>query len=60
MTFSLHQRGEVMSSQIMQTQLSTLHPLVHVVSTCVTIFSSCTLFTVYPKCIVAGCSFTSG
>ena len=49
MTFSLHQRGVVMSSQITHTQSSTIQLLPHYFDTCAWIFSSCALFTVYPN-----------
>ena len=52
MTFSLHQGWVVMSSQITHTQSSNTHPLAHITDTCPFIFSSCTIFTVYPNRII--------
>ena len=50
MTFSLHQGGVVMSSQIIHTLSSTYTPQpTYVLDICVLIFSSCDLFTVYPN-----------
>ena len=64
MTFSLHQGGVVMSSQIsyhthtntpththMQAYIK-IHSLAHILDTCSLIFSSCVLFTVYPNRIM--------
>ena len=51
MTFSLQQRGVVMSNQITHT-INNIHPLAHILDTCALIFSSCTLFTVYPNRIM--------
>ena len=45
MTFSLHQRGVVMSSQIKYTHtVIKIHPLAHILDTWALIFSSCALF----------------
>ena len=52
MSFSLHQGGVVISSQITHTQSSNVHPLAHIVDTCNLIFSSCALFTVYHNLIM--------
>ena len=52
MTFSLHQGGVVMSSQITDTQSSHIHPLAHMLDTCTFIFSSYVRFTVYPNRIM--------
>ena len=52
MTFSLHQGGVVMSSQITDTQSSIIHPLAHILDICALVFSSCALFTVYPNRIM--------
>ena len=51
MTFPLHQRGVVMSSQITHTIIN-IHPLAHIVNICVLMLSSCSLFTVYPNRIM--------
>ena len=45
-TFSIHQGGVVLSSQITPTQSSNTHPLAHIPSTCAMIFSSCAFLTV--------------
>ena len=37
MTFSLDEGGIIMSSQIMHAQLSNIHPLAHILGTCVLI-----------------------
>ena len=49
MTFFLHHREVVMSSQTTQAQSSNMHPLTHILDTCALIFSSCTVFTLYPN-----------
>ena len=49
MTFSIHQGGVVMSSQITHTQSSNIHPLAHILDICALVFSSWALFTVYPN-----------
>ena len=41
-----------MSSQITHTQSSIRHPLAHILDNCSFIFSSCTIFTLYPNCIL--------
>ena len=46
MTFSLHQGGIFMSSQITHTIIN-IHPLAHIFDVCAFVFSSCALFTVY-------------
>ena len=46
MTFSLHQWGVVVSSQIMHAQLSNIHLLAYILGTCALIFNTCVLFTV--------------
>ena len=43
MTFSLHQGGVVMSSQITHTIIN-IHPLAHILDICALIFCSCTFF----------------
>ena len=52
MTFSLHQEGVVMSSQITHREPSNIHILAHILDTCPLIFSSCAPFTVYPNRIM--------
>ena len=53
MTFSLHQRGVIMSSQIKHTHtVIKIHPLAHILDSLALIFSSCALFTVYPNRIM--------
>ena len=53
MTFSLHQGGVVMSSQITHTQSSNINFLAYKVDTCPSLnFSRCALFTVYPSRIM--------
>ena len=47
MTFTLHQGGLVMSSQITRTQWSNIYLLAHILDTCPLIFSSCTLFSLF-------------
>ena len=51
MTFSLHQGGLVISSQITNTIIN-IHPLAHILDICALIFSSCAFFTVYPNRIM--------
>ena len=51
MIFSLHQGWVVMSSQITHTIIK-IHPLAHLLDTWALIFSSCSIFTVYPKRIM--------
>ena len=53
MTISLHQGGVVMSSQVIHTQSSNIHPLAHILDTYAPIFSSCALSTV--NCLVINC-----
>ena len=52
MTFSLHQGGVVISSQISHTQSFNTYPIAHILDTSVLIFSSYALFTVYPNRIM--------
>ena len=52
MTFSFHQGGVVMSRQITLTKSPNIHPYAQIPSTCFLIFTSCSLFTVYPNCIM--------
>ena len=55
MTFSLHQGGVVMSSQTTHTHTHTvikIHPLADILDTWALIFSSCSLFIVYPNRIM--------
>ena len=45
MTFSLHQGGVVMSSQITHTHtIINIHPLAHILDICASVFSSCAFF----------------
>ena len=52
MTFSLHQGGIIMSSQITHTQSSNIHPLAHILETLELIFSSCASLSVYQNRIM--------
>ena len=52
MTHSLHKLRVVMSSQITPTQSSSIHPFAHMLDTCALIFSSCTIFTIFPNRIM--------
>ena len=49
MTFSLHQGGIVMSSQITHTQLSNIHSLAHILDICSLMFNSCVLFSLFQR-----------
>ena len=51
MTFSLHQGGVIMSSQITNTRTHTIikNPIAHILDSWALIFSSCAVFTVYPN-----------
>ena len=52
MTFSLHQRGVVMSGHITPMQWPTTHSIAHIPGTCALIFSCFAIFTVYPNRIM--------
>ena len=52
MTFSLHQRGVVMSSQLKHTHSHQDTPLAHILDNWALIFSICPLSTVYPNRIM--------
>ena len=49
--FSLHKGGVVMPSRITHTIIN-IHPLAHILDICAMIFSSCSLFAVYPNRIM--------
>ena len=49
MTFTLHQDGAVMLSQITRIQRSNIHPLAHICDSGALVFISCAFLTIDPK-----------